>query len=115
MCGRARHVRADRVMARERGVDPECLRLARHFLEDYAAEDTLLADLLGERVQGAVEGLARGVAVAGEAAPAALAGRAAVVRVTGRASATLPASLELEQVAQRASLRVVVRVRERAR
>jgi len=42
-------------MARERGVDPECLRLARHFLEDYAAEDTLLADLLGERVQGAVE------------------------------------------------------------
>lgn len=39
----------------DRGVDPQTLDLARHFLSDLGAERTILADLLAERIQGAVE------------------------------------------------------------
>jgi hypothetical protein len=35
--------------------DTQTFELARHFLADYGAEDTILADLLAEHIQGAVE------------------------------------------------------------
>lgn len=35
--------------------DPKCVELARHFLVDYGCETTILADLLAECIQGAVE------------------------------------------------------------
>lgn len=35
--------------------DPKCVELAQHFLADYGGEDTILADLLAESIQGAAE------------------------------------------------------------